>query len=209
MILSHRHRFIFFAIPKTGTHAIRFALRPHLGEEDLEQVQLFVQKRQPYPDLARIGHGHLGWRETKAALPAPVWDDYFKFAIVRNPWERFVSYCAFMHRTTGLFAADPRAAMNQVLDNPEHRTRVVFRPQHEFICDEDGRPMIDMVGRHEAMQSTFDAICERLDLPRRELERVNASAHGPWRDCYDASLRARVAALYARDIEIFSYRFDE
>ncbi|ODV13563.1 MAG: hypothetical protein ABT20_01810 [Rubrivivax sp. SCN 70-15] len=209
MILSHRYRFIFFAIPKTGTHAIRFALRPHLGEEDLEQVQLFARKHLPYADLARIGHGHLGWRETKAALPAQIWDSYVKFAIVRNPWERFVSYCAFMHRATGLFAADPRAAMNRVLDNPEHRMHVVFRPQHEFICAENGRLMIDLVGRHEAMQSAFDGICERLGLPTQVLERVNASAHGPWRDYYDASLRARVAGVYARDIEIFSYHFDD
>ncbi len=209
MILSHRHKFIFFAIPKTGTHAIRFALRPQLGEDDLEQVQLFAQRRLPYADLARIGHGHLGWRETKAVLPAEIWDSYFKFAIVRNPWERFVSYCAFMHRSTGMFAADPRAAMNQVLDNPEHLTRVVFRPQHEFVCTEDGRLMVDLAGRHEAMQSAFDDICGRLSLPRQRLERVNASTHGPWRDYYDGPLRARVARIYARDIEIFAYRFNE
>lgn len=209
MILSHRHRFIFFAIPKTGTHAIRFALRPLLGEDDGEQVQLFVQKRLPYAELAQVGHGHLGWRETQAALPPALWQSYFKFAIVRNPWERFVSYCAFMHRDSGLFAADPRAAMNRVLDNPEHRTRVVFRPQSEFICDDDGRVQVDFVGRHESMQDAFDQICQRLGLPRQVLQRVNASSHGPWRDCYDLGLRARVAEVYARDIELFGYRFDE
>ena len=28
MIVSHRHRFVFFAVPRTGTHAVRTALQP-------------------------------------------------------------------------------------------------------------------------------------------------------------------------------------
>ena len=46
MIISHRHQFLFFAVPKTGTHAVREALREHMGDEDLEQAGLFVKKRQ-------------------------------------------------------------------------------------------------------------------------------------------------------------------
>ena len=48
MIVSHRHRFIFAAVPKTGTHAVRQALREQMGDEDLEQVGLFVNKRFPW-----------------------------------------------------------------------------------------------------------------------------------------------------------------
>ena len=207
MILSHRHRFIFFAVPKTGTHAIRFALRAHLGEADEEQVQLFVQIAMPYPDIARILHGHIRWNEIRAVVSPEVWDGYFKFAIVRNPWERFVSYCAFMSRETGRFAADPRATMHAVLDSPEHRQRIVFRPQHEFLCDADGATMVDFVGRHETMQDSYDTICARIGLPGTTLEKVNTSAHGPWRDYYDESLKARVADVYARDIALFGYDF--
>ena len=28
MIVSHRHRFVFFAAPRTGAHAVRAALQP-------------------------------------------------------------------------------------------------------------------------------------------------------------------------------------
>ena len=38
MIISNRHRFIFFAVPKTGTHSVRQALRPFLADDDMEQV---------------------------------------------------------------------------------------------------------------------------------------------------------------------------
>ena len=32
MIVSHRHRFIFFAVPRTGSHAVRVALQPYARE---------------------------------------------------------------------------------------------------------------------------------------------------------------------------------
>ncbi len=48
VIVSHRHRFIFAAVPKTGTHSVRQALREQMGDEDVEQVGLFVNKRFPW-----------------------------------------------------------------------------------------------------------------------------------------------------------------
>ena len=44
MIVSHLHRYIFVAMPKTGTHSVRQALREHLGPDGIEQVGLFVNK---------------------------------------------------------------------------------------------------------------------------------------------------------------------
>lgn len=209
MIISHRKRFIFFAIPKTGTHAVRFALRAHLGEGDEEQVRLFVQKALPYPEIARLQHGHIRWRDIQAVLPDEIMAGYLKFAFVRNPWERFVSYCAFMHRNDGSFAANPRGLMARVLADPAHEEKVVFRPQNEFICDPDGAVRVDHVGRHETMQASFDQISDRIGLPRQELDRVNASTHGHWRDYYTEDLKRRVGERYARDIDLFGYRFEE
>jgi len=65
MIISHAHRFIFAAVPKTGTHSVRQALREQMGEEDVEQVILFVDKRFLWPDLAVIRHGHLALRQVR------------------------------------------------------------------------------------------------------------------------------------------------
>ena len=47
MIVSFLHRFIFVAVPKTGTDSVRQALRPHLGPEDMEQARLLVEKQFP------------------------------------------------------------------------------------------------------------------------------------------------------------------
>jgi hypothetical protein len=115
MIVSHQHRYIFAAVPKTGTHSVRQALREHGGPEDIEQVGLFVNKRFPFADLAAIKHGHLALAQVRPYLGEEAFARYFKFAFVRNPFDRFVSYCAFMTRNDDAFSRDPRGVMHEVL----------------------------------------------------------------------------------------------
>lgn len=207
MIVSHARRFIFAAIPKTGTHSVRQALRPHMDEGDLEQVGLFVNKRFPYAELAAISHGHISLQQVRPYLGEPAFGDYFKFAFVRNPFDRFVSYCAFMTRGNDAFQRDPRRVMHRILFEVRPMHHVLFQPQYGFVADEDGRLLADMVGRVEEMQSSFDAICERIGVPSVPLGRVNGSQHETYRDYYDPALRDGVASLYQRDLDLFGYGF--
>ncbi len=209
MIVSHRHRFIFAAVPKTGTHAVRQALREQLGEGDVEQVGLFVDKRFPWPELAAIRHGHLSLRQVRPHLGEAAFAGYFKFAFVRNPFDRFVSYCAFMLRGGDVFQERPRDVMRHFLfvEPPEHH--ILFQPQASLLVDTDGRTLLtDGIGHVEDMQSSYDAVCMRLGIPSRPLDRVNGSKHGDYRHYYDQTLIDGVAARYAQDIELFGYDFE-
>jgi hypothetical protein len=206
MIISAQHKFIFVAIPKTGTHSVRRALRPHMGEKDMEQVALFVSKRFPIPELARLQHGHLSLSQVRPYLPPEEFNGFFKFAFVRNPFDRFVSYCAFMTRGGGSFAQDPQRVMRQFLDSPPLH-HVLFQPQHSFLCGNDGELLTDGLGRVERMQESFDEISARIGIPSTSLETVNNSPRRDYREYYDEQLKKRVAELYARDLELFGYEF--
>lgn len=208
MIISQRHRFIFFAVPKTGTHSVRQALRPHLAEDDMEQVGLFVQKRLPYPELAALQHGHLSAQQARPVIGEPDFTQYFKFAFVRNPYDRFVSYCAFMSRQNRRFELEPQAFMRYLIRDRPPVQHLLFRPQHEVLCADDGSLLVDFVGRVEHMQRDYDHICARLGLPSTPLGRVNASQHRPYTSYYDDELHELVGAMYARDIALFGYQFD-
>ena len=208
MIISHQHRFIFAAVPKTGTHSVRQALREHLSEDDIEQVGLFVNKRFPYEDLAAIRHGHLSLRQVRPYLGEQAFDSYFKFAFVRNPFERFVSYCAFMTRDLGSFAHSPQAVMEHFLFRAPPEQHILFQPQASVLLDEYGRTLLaDMVGRVEDMQASYDAIAARIGISSRTLDRVNGSKHGDYRQYYTPALVDAVAQRYALDIELFGYHF--
>jgi hypothetical protein len=207
MIVSHQHRFIFAAIPKTGTHSVRQALREQLGPDDIEQVGLFVDKRFPWPELAQLRHGHLGLAQVRPYLGEDVFASYFKFAFVRNPFDRFVSYCAFVSRETDDFQRDARAVMRYVLFELQPLQHILYQPQHALLVDANGRLLSDYVGRVEQMQQSYDEICARVGIPGRALEQVNSTRRGSYRDYYDQPLIDGVAALYKRDLELFGYGF--
>lgn len=209
MIISHAHRFIFAAVPKTGTHAVRQALREQLGEGDIEQVGLFVDKRFPWDDLAAIRHGHLALRQVRPHLGEEAFAGYFKFAFVRNPFARFVSYCAFMLRGGDAFQRHPREAMRHFLFRDPPEAHVLFQPQARLLVDTDGATLLaDHVGRVEDMQASYDAICARIGIAARPLDRVNATSHLDYRQYYDTALIQGVAARYAQDLELFGYGFE-
>lgn len=207
MIVSHQHRFIFAAIPKTGTHSVRQALRAHMGPDDIEQVKLFVEKKFPWPELARQGHGHLTLQQVRPHLGEEAFAGYLKFAFVRNPFDRFISYCAFMTRDEGTFARDPQGVMRHFVFKQPPLGHLWFKPQHIFLTGPDGALLTDMLGRVEDMQGSYDAICERIGIPAAPLGRANSSVRGDYRQYYDRQLIDGVARIYARDLELFGYDF--
>ncbi|HEX7781496.1 MAG TPA: sulfotransferase family 2 domain-containing protein [Sphingobium sp.] len=209
MIISHRHSFIFAAVPKTGTHAVRQALREQLGDEDVEQVGLFVNKRFPWADLAAIQHGHLSLQQVRPYLGEDAFDSYFKFAFVRNPFDRFVSYCAFMLRGGDAFQRQPQDVMRHFLFREPPEQHILFQPQASLLVAADkGTLLTNSVGRVEDMQGSYDAICAHIGFPSRPLDRINGSSHGDYRHYYDQALIDGVAARYALDLELFGYSFE-
>ena len=154
MIVSHRHRFIFFAVPRTGTHAVRTALQPLLGAEDWQQEGLWMRVRSPLPALGRIGHGHISFREAQPHLPEAVWRTYFKFAFVRNPYDRYVSACAFMNTHNAGYAGNETAVMKRTLsslqgavDRVDFKKLTLLRPQAGMLMDAGGGIGVDFIGR--------------------------------------------------------------
>lgn len=209
MIISHRHRFIFAAVPKTGTHAVRQALREHMSDEDVEQVGLFVNKRFPWQELAAIQHGHLSLQQVRPYIGEGAFNGYFKFAFVRNPFDRFVSYCAFMLRGGDDFQKWPREAMHHFLFRDPPERHILFQPQASLLVSEDGQTLLtDSIGRVEDMQGSYDSLCARIGIPSRPLDRVNGTKRDDYRRYYDQALIDGVAARYAQDIDLFGYSFE-
>lgn len=207
MIVSHKHRFIFAAVPKTGTHSVRRALREHLGPDDIEQVGLFVQKRFPYGPLAKVGHGHISLEQVRPFIGEEAFAGYFKFAFVRNPFDRFVSYCSFIAREDDLFARDPRRVMRHFAIESPPTDHVLFHPQHTFLTGRDGELLADKVGRVEDMQASYDEIAAQIGLPGARLEQLNGSRRSDYCAYYDEELIDVVGRLYRRDLDLFGYTF--
>lgn len=218
MLISHSHQFIFFHVAKTGGMSARAVLEPFA-----EEPEKFKIKRPP-----RIKNGkpnkvyemweaillHAKARDAKKLLPNGIFDDYYKFAFVRNPWAWQVSMYHFILK-------EPKHVKRKLVESmsgfDEYLEWVIATPnpypkgatklQAEAIADADGNLLVDYVGRFETLADDFNAVCGQLNLDVR-LPHRNKSKHRDYRDYYNDHTRALVAKHFQQDIELFGYTFD-
>jgi hypothetical protein len=77
------------------------------------------------------------------------------------------------------------------------------------VFDDDGRCLVDFIGRIERLQYDFDTACDLAGIPRRTLPRTNDSGGIPLSDVYDFASRRLVERIFRDDIERFGYTFDD
>jgi hypothetical protein len=128
---------------------------------------------------------------------------YFRFSIVRNPWDRFVSgwkYCtSTRHRSLHDVLAN--------LPRDGHDYRHVTRPQHAILYDEYGRLTVDYIIRFESLQQGFDRVCDIIGKPRSVLAHLNQGARSYYADYFDEESRQSFLRNFGRDVEVFGYRY--
>lgn len=203
MIVSHSHKVIFVGNPKAGSSSITAALSA-LNEE---------------PGLAaEVCYGlytrhHMPAYVLREVLGLAKWNDYFKFAFVRNPWDWFVSQHFYNLQKLGEpHDIDAPLSLEDVYRT--YRYLRIYRGaawvesacQNAFICDNTGNVLVDFLGRFEKFEDDFAAITALIGLGTR-LPRINASAHRYYRDYYTSATAEVVRELYQVDIDIFSYDF--
>lgn len=91
MNLSTKKRFIFVHNPKTGGTSIRRALTKEI--RPIEQSLLFKMIRRigdfayRYPFYDFLHRPHTTLYQASLLLPKTIFSQYFKFGIIRNPYE--------------------------------------------------------------------------------------------------------------------------
>lgn len=210
MLLSHSHRFLFVHTIRAGGTSVVRALEPYAHRPPEGRANKLLSKlglvRDPDRIRLREHETALGARKL---LPAELWEAYFKFAFVRNPWSWLVSVWMRLRTTE----SHRHHAAVAPLDFPAYVDWEVGRNQrhqHAFVCDDEGRLIVDFVGRLESLRRDFDQVCRRIGVTGVKLphEGARKREHSDYRAYYDDDLRQKVARHWARDVELFGYGFD-
>ena len=158
---------------------------------------------------------HLTAREIIERISRDAWDSAWKFAFVRNPWDRAVSLYEYrrMKNKTGIesnaisFGDWVQRVFGDDPDPSYHNKTRPFLSQSDWLKDDEGAITLEFIGRFEHLADDFDQVAERI-APGVRLPRLNASRRRSHTDYYDARSRDTVARWFAEDIERFGYVFD-
>lgn len=215
MMISHRRRFIFVHIYRTGGHSVSEALQPYSDDPDRLIVHVPVLRRLlkrrivTYRALMSHNYGHATAKELKTALPPKTFDNFHKFTFVRNPWDWQVSVYHFVVQ----YASHPYHEFYKSFGRFENylawRIRNGVQLQKEFVVNEAGELLVDFVGRYETLQKDFETVCTRVGIIKCSLPHRNQSAHNDYREYYTPQTKAWVARAYKEDVDFFGYQFDE
>ena len=146
---------------------------------------------------------------------------YWKFAIVRNPWDRLVS--AFEYLKRGGMAGYPYdQVMGSLITKRDMSferfvkgwlpgralSYIHFYPQIHFISSKEGAIGADFLGRYESLDCDFDVIASKLGIDA-SLPRLNQSSRSrDYRQYYTPDLVDLVEEVYADDVRLLDYTFE-
>jgi hypothetical protein len=160
MIISHKHKFIFIAVPKTGSQTVRKLFRSFLDENDEEQCSLLDLKRSSIPEIRNMVHGHQTAKEIKNAVGEKIFNEYFKFAFVRDPIQRFISTYFFLKRNHRYIEEPTYENLYDFYMKSHNKLHLL--PQHNFIYGDKGELLVDYIGYTCDMNKSLNYICSKL-----------------------------------------------
>ena len=208
MILSLSHRFIFVHVSKSAGTSIQVALRNFVHEPDCLWIHRLRNRMGLEWDYRRIRFPeHVTAHRLRRQLPPDIYDSYFKFAFVRNPWDWVVSQYHYLLSTPSHRHHGRVCAMSGLEEYIEFEIARNKRSQSEFIIDENGKILVDYIGRFENLSRDFASVCDKLNVSA-ELPRINTTVHEDYRTYYSDSSRERVAEHWGEDIARFFYNFE-
>lgn len=210
MILSHRKKFIFIHVYKVAGMSIRSALQPYddLSSSDFPVYQRFkFELAKRFKFLSGMAIDHIKAKEAKKYLKPEVFDNYYKFTFVRNPWDWQVSLYHFMLQYKDHPQHKLVTQMKSFDEYIEWRINNDMELQSEFIYDYDGTRIIDYVGKFESLQSDFSEILTNLSLAPVQLPYINKSKHKYYKEYYNDYTKKLIGTAFKKDIELFNYDF--
>ena len=182
-MIDHTHRIIFTHIPKTGGTSIEKAISNRdWWEDDLRKEK------------------HITTNQAKK-IYKKYWKKYFKFSVVRNPWDLMVSW----YKWRNLNCDYKKYLLEYNILTP----LVPAVSAADYILNDNNELQVDFVCKFENLHHDFQSMCKKSGIKNITLPHINKTNHKHYTEYYDDETREIVEQKYARDIEYFGYEFGE
>ena len=195
MIISPKYKFVFIATEKTGCTSVSNSL------ENIDDTKKIIGNLVPKDRNNYLYSKHTSCSEFTNNHSD--FNDYFKFAFVRNPWDRVVSWYFFSKTSSYESRNTSNISFKEFIKIKSNVWKGPQQNQYDFT------KCCDFIGRFENLQQDFNIICDKIKIPQQQLLSKNKSKHKSYTEYYDDETRQLVADRFAKDIEYFGYKFGE
>lgn len=137
--------------------------------------------------------------------------DYFKFTVVRNPWDQAVSYYYWQTRQCPVASVSFKEFLLRFYDwerpDPE-RVRPKLKTNWEVYTIND-QVVVDYVARFENLENELKTLEKKLNIPLLNgpsVKTKNRDRSKSLREHYDEETIDLVSRIYAKEIAYFDYR---
>lgn len=211
MIISHKHKFIFFKTRKTAGSSIQVALAEQCGPEDIitGQYRLGVDDNSHTAGLNMdkffTNHPHPELKQVKAFLGEEIWNSYFKFAFVRNPFDIAVSrYHWNVKGKLGKTETSIKDFQSWVSSG-----KLLREDSAKLYIAENNNIALDFVGRYENLQEDLNFICKKLNLNEINLPNLKSGFRDntSYTKFYNDEVKSTVSEFYKEDFNLLNYSF--
>jgi Sulfotransferase family len=217
MIISRGRKFIFVHIPKTGGTALSLALEARAMKDDI-LIGDTPKARARKGRLKGVKAAGRLWKHSTLSdvaglVSAEEVASFFTVTLVRNPWDRMVSYYhwlrsqAFAHPAVGLAKANDFSGF---LNHPQTQTSLRLWPYAAYMRDAQGVERASLFARLEHLEADLAPFENHLGFRLTPLPRANESGRvRDWRGFYSDADAGLVFQMCGGDVQRFGYGFDD
>ena len=180
----------FIHIPKTAGQSITTWLEENEVSFLLGRGKKFIKGRDKYKDVHQMSVNY-------------ILENVPRFAVVRNPYDRFVSYYNYISKVSSPdrwnitfeeFVLDKEIEITTRIPSP-------WKPQNLWVCDNQGNVIVDNILYFENLEEEL----QNLFKINNPLSRINVSNSTNYKDYYNEELQSTIYNHFKEDFEIFNY----
>lgn len=206
-MISIQKHFLFVHVPKTGGNSLQTILRDYSEDqiamvgEHQDGIERFEIVNDKYPISKHSTLSHY-----KSVLEPDIYGSLFKFAVIRNPWDRMVSFYFSPHR--GIVEWNRQEFLYMISRIPPVRYYICEDPFSQAGIPSPIDADLDRLIHFERLSDEFQEICDRLGIPCPPLPKRNQSQRDHYSVYYDDQLREMVGSRFREEIEFGGYEFE-